>query len=252
MSVRKRTGISLDDPYLKTTRAKTHLDALRDEINAFYKSEPIRIFREDDVKRQLYCIRIVIATIPSQLPLIAGDLFYCLRSSLDQAVWALAKRKIGTGGYPTHTQFPIFDHNTARNRAKFTQYTTGIPAAAIGIIKSLQPYHRADPAAHLLSRLNLLCNIDKHRRIPVHGEELIVGFPDAPRALAKLWTFDHKQQMISVPIAYKSQMRFNPEVSFKIIFGDMSAGVSCDFDGMKSIYEFVTNSVLSRFARFFA
>ena len=150
MSVRKRTGISLDDPYLKTTRAKTHLDALRDEINAFYKSEPIRIFREDDVKRQLYCIRIVIATIPSQLPLIAGDLFYCLRSSLDQAVWALAKRKIGTGGYPTHTQFPIFDHNTARNRAKFTQYTTGIPAAAIGIIKSLQPYHRADPAAHLL------------------------------------------------------------------------------------------------------
>jgi hypothetical protein len=37
-----------------------------------------------------------------------------------------------------------------------------------------------------------------------------------------------------------------------VIFGDYAEGVSCDFrGGVESIYEFVANSVLPRFGRFF-
>src|SRR5207247_1546235 len=113
-------------------------------------------------------------------------------------------------------------------------------------------YQRADPASHLLWRLNLLCIIDKHRRIPIHGDALVVNFPAMPHASLALLSFDHEQNMVSGPLGLKSQMTFDPEVSFNIIFGDVSAGISCDFDGVAKIYEFVTTSVLPRFARFFA
>ena len=72
---------SLVDSYLKTTRAKVHLDALRNEIDLFRKSKPCSVFRKDNVKRGRYEIRIKIANTPDPIPLILGDLLYCLRSS---------------------------------------------------------------------------------------------------------------------------------------------------------------------------
>lgn len=47
-----------------------------------------------------------------------------------------------------------------------------MPPEAAKIIESLQPYNTPNPTdvkIHLLWRLNKLCNIDKHTRIPVHG-----------------------------------------------------------------------------------
>ena len=120
------------------------------------------------------------------------------------------------------------------------------------IIKSLQPYHRATPTDHLLSRLNKLCNIDKHRRIPVHGQELEFRFPFAvPKSLASVMTLYPKEQLITVPLELKNQMTFSPEVSFIVVFGDMAEGISCDFHGVKKIYEYVTNTVIPQFGRFF-
>ncbi len=58
--------------------------------------------------------------------------------------------------------------------------------------------------------------------------------------------------MVSVPLDLKSKMVFNPEVSFKVVFGDMSEGISCDLDGLTDIYNFVANSVIPQFARFFS
>ncbi len=40
-------------------------------------------------------------------------------------------------------------------------------------------------------------------------------------------------------------------ISFKVVFGDMSDGISCDLDGVTDIYNFVVDSVIPRFARFF-
>ena len=95
-------------------------------------------------------------------------------------------------------------------------------------------------------------NIDKHRRIPIHGDEMTFNFPDFPRALERLLRFDHEQQMMSAPLDIKSHMALDPVVSFDVIFGDMSDGISCNFNGLVKIYDFVTTSVIPKFARFFA
>jgi hypothetical protein len=239
---------SLVDPYLKTTRAKVHLDALRNEIDLFRKSKPCTVFHKDNVERGRYEIRIKIADTPGDIPLILGDLLYCLRSSLDQLVWWLAKL---TTPYPRGTQFPILEERSAKTRKNFSTYTAGVPASAAKLIDSLQPYHRAEPSAHLLWRLNRLCNIDKHRRIPVHSDVVTFGFPRMPHNLARFIEFDHDQQMMSVPLELKGQMALDPKLSFNVIFGDISEGISCDFDGVANIYNFVADSVIPRFTRFF-
>jgi hypothetical protein len=38
---------------------------------------------------------------------------------------------------------------------------------------------------------------------------------------------------------------------FDVVFGDMYWGVACDFNAIEGMYEFVTNSVIPRFAGFF-
>jgi hypothetical protein len=246
--VARRLEPSLTDAYLKASRAKVHLDALKNELDCFRKSNPCAIFRKDNVKSGRHEMRVKISDTPDHIPLILGDLLYCLRSSLDQTVWWLAKLRIP---YPKGTQFPILDKLDKYTRKTFANYTKGVPAGAVRIIKSLQPYHRVDPPAHLLWRLNRLCNIDKHRRIPVHGDELIVNFPQMPKALSRFIEFNPKQRMVSVPLDLKSKMAFDPEASFRVVFGDLSEGISCDFDGITDIYNFVTDSVIPRFARFF-
>jgi hypothetical protein len=111
------------------------------------------------------------------------------------------------------------------------KYTLGVPPRAAKLIESLQPYHRADPSTHLLSQLNRLGNIDKHRRIPVHGDEVIFNLPKMPRTLVVALKFDHEQHLVSAPLELKDQMEVAPMASFKVIFGDYAEGVSCDFRG---------------------
>jgi len=239
---------NLSDPYLKTIRAKVHLDDLRNQLEIFYKSKPYALVPlEDDIENQRYRVRVQIENVPDHIPLIVGDLLYCLRSALDQLVWSLASLRID---YPKHTQFPIFK---ALNPGKFGEFTNGVPAKAVKIIDSFQPYHGSDDAAiqrHLLWRLHLLCIIDKHRRIPVHSDEI---FFVLPKPLQPFLRFDNTDEMgeLSIPLALKRQMTLNPDVSFKVSFGDAIVGIECDLAGIESIYKFVANDVIPRFAPFF-
>lgn len=77
-------GPTLADAYLKTTRAKLHLDSLRSELDAFRKSNPCRVFRKENYTLGRYEIRVKVEETPDHIPLILGDLLYCVRSSLDR------------------------------------------------------------------------------------------------------------------------------------------------------------------------
>lgn len=244
----RKRGPSLVNAYLKASRAKVHLDALRHEIDVFCNTQPCALFRKEDPKRGRYYLRAKLPATPDTIPLILGDLLYCLRSSLDQLTWSLAKLTLP---YPEGTQFPIFAKLDKNTRRKFKAYTTGVPLRAVKLIESLQPYHRANPSAHLLWRLNLLCNIDKHRRIPVHGDETVFHFPGVPPHIGSHVEGDPDQQMASLPLEFKSYLEVEPVVTFNVVFGDMAKGLSCDLDGITKIYDFVANSVIPRFGRFF-
>jgi len=242
----------LVDPYLKTSRAKVHLENLREKL-AIFCENPCEFIREDDLENQLHIVRMKIKDIPDEIPLILGDLLYCLRSALDQLVWCLAKIN-ATPGYPEHTQFPILEQPDAQ---RFQRQTRGVPAEAARIIESLQPYKAPTPAAvreHLLWRLNRLCNIDKHIRIPIHGATGLVKWSTFVPFGAKdisLAEFDNNAVM-KVPLSRKGQMALNPRVpEFKVLFGDLYWKIECDFAGIETLYEFVTNRVIPRFARFF-
>jgi len=242
---------SLADSYLKTARAKEHLDDLRDRLRLFREEAPCSFTREDDVKGQVHIIRLKIKDIPDKLPLIVGDFAYCLRSSLDQLVWALAKR---VGNYPRGTQFPIFAERTVENEKKFASYTKGVPALARREIELLQPYRSQndltikDTVLYQLNRLNI---VDKHHRIPTDATAVDFNFPDFPRKYLFLARFDPEKEMAIVPLRFKRYMRIDPTVAVNVFFGDLHEGLRLDFQRLEQIYEFVANSVIPRFARFF-
>jgi hypothetical protein len=195
-----------------------------------------------------------IKDIPNDIPLVFGDLLYCLRSSLDQLVWCLAKID-ATPGYPERTQFPIFQE---KDIPRFNRQTNGIPTKARGIIESLQPYNAPTPEAvheNLLWRLNKLCNIDKHTRIPVHGFSGIVTWdtfvPSGMDKSLRLTEFGD-DAIMEFPLSLKSEVALNPRIpEFRVVFGDKYWNTQCDLADVEAIYEFVTNNVIPRFACFF-
>jgi len=246
---------SLADAYLKAGRAYKHLQALKSEVNDFIfgQGKPYSFRGEEDLENALYRIRFELRDPPDSIPLTLGDFLYCLRSSLDQLTWSLAKLSLP---YPEGTQFPIFNFPLSTDlRRRFDRYVNGVPADAVRIMESLQPHCGGDTAclrSHLLWRLNLLCNIDKHRRIPVYG----IGFevPDimmlTAEEVASMQMLYHDDG-VTIPLSYKSKVNLNPNISLKVVFGDSKEGIECDIAGAEHIYEFVANSVLPRFARFF-
>src|ERR1700693_23513 len=120
--------VNMTDPYLKTSRAKVHPEDLGKRLAAF-RNEPCEFFREDDLENQFHVIRMKIRDIPDDIPLVFGDLLYCLRSSLEQLVWCLAKIH-ATPGYPERTMFPILQE---RDNARFSRQINGVPACAAAI-----------------------------------------------------------------------------------------------------------------------
>jgi len=265
----------LADPYLKLGRAKMHLDALDVLLKEFTGPKAYAVRRYEDFEQRRYCFECKLLDVPDPVCLTVGDAFYNMRSSLDQLVWSLS----GLSGQnpPQTTQFPIFDHrpSTKRDIERFDRQIAGVPTKAIDEIKSFQPYHRGTSyKAHPLWRLNALCNLDKHRRIPANGSELIVTFPTITQgdvlglqsrggAVSKRNPLDFRVEafddhhVVSVPLADKAKLQLNPSISFKVNFGQGDARrpdeftVCEDGSGLWEIYKFVADVVLPRFLRFF-
>lgn len=241
--------MGLTDPYLKTTRAKEHLESLRNELQVFQESNPCRFTRRDDEENQLHIISFKMDAIPDKIPLIAGDIFYNLRASLDQLAWCLARLPPPLPSYPEDTQFPILEKP---NPQLIKRRTRGIRAEAVRIIESLQPYNGRDAAeihSYHLWRLNKLCNIDKHMRIPVHGATGTVVWGRV--TLDRVHEGFDKNMEVKIPLNMKDEMALDPKVpNLTVLFGDMYWGIQCDLAGIEAIYEFVTNSVIPRFSRF--
>jgi hypothetical protein len=255
------------DPYLKIGRALSHLDALDELLKAFTGDKAYTIARYDDLENQRHVLQVKLLDVPDPICLTVGDAFYNMRSCLDQLVWSLAYR---VGGIldPNNTQFPVIETDTPKLQERFMAQTKGVPDPAIDEILALQPYHRGDAyKAHPLWRLNAMCNLDKHRRIPANGSEAILNFPNIARGIVgvqhvgthkiidipldlRMDAFDDGY-VLSVPLANKDKLQLNPSISFKVNFGGNVSGFSEDRVGIEDIYNFICDIVLPRFLRFF-
>jgi hypothetical protein len=246
------------DPYLKLGRAKVHLEALDVELKRFIrKGKPYAFDRYDDLAKQRHVLRFKHNDVPDTPCLIVGDALYCMRSALDQLLWSLSKLTITSP--PTTVQFPIFGHVPRSKKVikRFRDQVIGVPDKAIDEIKSFQPYHRgASYKAHPLWRLNAMCNLDKHRRIPANGGEILVHVPPGTAKLVTIESLDDCLIM-SIPIAYKAKLQLDPRVTVTVNFGQGDPTIDPDSlvenrDGLWEIHNFVGNYVLPRFVRFFA
>src|SRR6267143_2645115 len=232
------TGTGLADPYLKLTWAKKHLDTLDEDLLAFHNTNPCRIFAKEDLENQRYVLRVYLSDVPDHIPLRCGDAFYCMRSCLDQLVWRLAELKVSK---PGHTQFPIIESwVNNEGSSKFIGWLPDVPDEAIAIIRDLQPANRAtSPESHPLWRLNAICNLDKHRKIPAQGSHIALKLPTPPGTF-RIEEFPNNT-VLSVPLAEKSKLDMHPEVAFEVVFGDPEARVLIGPHEIRDIYKFVSN-----------
>ena len=168
---------SIEYIYMKTRRAKIHLDALNAEIDRWVKSRPYSIVEKDDVDAVWHYFEIQTAAISEDIPLIAGDFINCLRSSLDNLAWGLVHLSPET--IPSDEKsarrviFPICDRDDTyiKNRSLF-------PSAIADVLDSFQPDDRQNAFRfHPLWQLDKIWNLDKHRTIPINCGNFQVDLP---------------------------------------------------------------------------
>ncbi|MGH9692391.1 MAG: hypothetical protein ACRD4C_15150 [Candidatus Acidiferrales bacterium] len=243
------------DAKSKLAWAKGHLQLLDIEITKFSNSQPYTLTREDDLEHGKHVLRFNMWDVPEPITLIAADAIYNMRSCLDQLVWSLACLTVTI---PQKTSFPIVDGPvlTKNKLHSFNKSLLGVPPGAICEIDALQPYHSgAAFKAHPLWRLDEICNLDKHRRVPANGSAANIHFPgitenDVATGVVRIEAFDTGYVM-SVPIAFKDKLNTHPTMQYAVVFGGDASGISERFGGLVEIYEFVAKSVLPRFESFF-
>lgn len=244
----------MDNAKSKLAWAKGHLQLLGSEIGQFANSNPYTLTREDDLEHGRHILRFKLLDVPLPICLIAGDAIYNMRACLDQLVWALAR----INRIPDRVAFPVIDGpSLTKDRLNsFNRSLRGVPAEAICEIDALQPYQRgAAFKTHPLWRLDEMCNLDKHRRIPANGSKSIVHFPKMSwqDQTSGLISIDATGEgfVVAVPIAFKDKLDFHPTMQFAVSFGGDISGISETAQGFVQIYKFVAESVLPRFERFF-
>ena len=94
-----------------------------------------------------------------------------------------------------------------------------------------------------------MCNLDKHRRIPANGSEVLFHLKGTPSDV-RFESFD-EYGILSVPLADKAKLDLHPQITFQVNFGDKSAGVVLGPTDIRDIYQFLSDKILPRFLRFF-
>jgi hypothetical protein len=164
---------SLEEPAAKLRWAAEQYRRIKNaQGGADHQSIPLRIESSDDGLRY-YMYAEDVPPLSEDLPLILGDIYHNLRGALDYLVYQLHERHY-RGRIPAaiaeQTQFPIRAQvpNTGPDNWSSIRHLSGKERTAIAW---LQPYNtrkdaRAGVRLHLRD-INLINNIDKHRRLHV-------------------------------------------------------------------------------------
>jgi hypothetical protein len=162
----------------KLYRAKEHIAQLERELAIFENEAPYGPIVNDDPQRAKSFLDLwQNRRIPPRFSIIAGEVIYQLRSSLDHIHQALIRRDGGTR--TTQTQFPIwtFKPVTPKELRRYQAQVNGITRRKVlAAIKRHQPYTRRTrlDGKQWLGIMNMMGNTDKH-----HAPISIVGVVDA-------------------------------------------------------------------------
>lgn len=162
----------------KVSRAKKHIIDLEDAIAAYTATKPYTVRERVEGKKKRKVYRLAFAADPANtdIPIIAADAIYNLRSCLDHLMGALV---------PTSRRrsvmFPVFfqgvwepavpgeDQQRLKDRSRWTSCIKSLPAEAVAFLKQAQPPDRSgdELQANLLQTVNRWSNRDRHEKLPV-------------------------------------------------------------------------------------
>jgi hypothetical protein len=181
-----------DGIYEKMSRADEHIDTLRLEVRDFlgYGAFLDGLITKDGSKESARLVKEhKKRKVPMRIRVLAGEAIHQTRSTLDHAMWVLAKKT--TGRPRKTTQFPIFEKRPAHDpedseRKRWERQTAGLDKAGLTFIDGLQPYTWSEPKRHGLSILKRLNDADKHRSVLVASAVTLpmnmLMFPDGFRS----------------------------------------------------------------------
>ena len=245
--------VGLTHTRIKTLRAEEHLKRLQEAVERFLGHEAIAVSKHDEVKEGVHITRFELNAIPNEIPLLAGEFAYNLRSGLDQLAWQLALLRNRTPA--SDTAFPIYSERSKQSEQRFRRITRDIPSEAVRVIEALQPYQRGNNfQTHPLWRLNKLCNIDKHVTMPINSTKLLIhSGPADCGVLIRRIELDYGAEF-HIPLWAKDKVCFKPRTP-ELIFGRPTNEPGPSFEirmvAIVEVYEFVRDSVIPRFELFF-
>jgi len=162
----------------KVARAKKHLIDLPAAIDLFSGSHPYTVRERVEGKKKRKVWRLTFTADPANtdIPLIAADAIYNLRSSLDHLMSSLVPRN-----QRSSAMFPVYfegvwepsrpgeDKQRCKERRRWASDTKALSEPALAILKSLQPADGGgeEDGIDLLRLLYRLSNRDKHQKLPV-------------------------------------------------------------------------------------
>ncbi|MDP9224536.1 MAG: hypothetical protein M3P18_11915 [Actinomycetota bacterium] len=150
---------------LRLDRAIEHLETLRDEIIGSDKPDTLSLIGDKEPETRRKVIRLhVVAEPPPRLGLLAGEISYQLRSTLNNLVASLI---VANGHTVTFERtFPIVRDPGQWTPDNIEKWLGGLIGDQVAIVREYQPFLSDDPDLHPLRGLARLTNLDKHETIP--------------------------------------------------------------------------------------
>ena len=153
---------TLDGVHGKINRARVSLWDLEADIAAFCEFERRQIVFE----HQQHVLRWIDDTpkVPADYSIRIGEIAYNLRSALDHLVWQLV---LVNGACPsTNNAFPIYQ-DEEKYKKHATRKLKRVAPIHCDLIEEFQTYHGQRGVGAHLWMLDIICNIDRHRRLNI-------------------------------------------------------------------------------------
>jgi hypothetical protein len=183
---RERSAVAIVPSYIaKVARAKKHLVDLKTAIDGYAAQHPYTVRERMEGKKNPRLVRYLDFTAhpaDTDIPIIAADAIYNLRSALDHLMSTLvAKKDRSSAIFPVYFEgvwdgpLPGEDTQRLKLRQRWASDTKTIRSEAVTVLKRLQPPDEGwlETNNGLLRLINRLSNRDRHEKLPVVAPGLI-------------------------------------------------------------------------------
>jgi hypothetical protein len=168
----------------KISRAEKHLVELHEAIDQYAAAKPYTVRKGIEGKKEKVVHRLVFTADPANtdIPVIAADVIYNLRSALDHLMSALvANKDRGSAMFPIFFQgvweaiVPGENQQRVKERMRWASDIKTLRDEPVAILKRLQPREDTGDGTQAIpiAVINSLSNRDRHEKLPIFVSGLL-------------------------------------------------------------------------------